>query len=140
MPAAVDVVFEWRGHEHSVASVDASGVTATVGGGPATTSVPFGSVVSVGGKSVMLGHPAASEAWARLRAWRGERAKALGKPAFVIFDDKTLRAVAAVLPVSERGLLGIGGIGAVKLEAYGTDLLAIVDVVRAGGAGSGRGG
>ena len=73
--------------------------------------------------------------WERLRAWRAERAKAAGKPAFVVFDDKTLRLVAASLPTDEAGLLAISGIGPVKLEAYGDDLIAIAEALRAGTSG-----
>ena len=72
------------------------------------------------------------EAWERLRAWRGERARAAGKPAYVVFDDKTLRAIAATLPSSERELLAISGVGPVKLEAYGDELLMITQELRDG--------
>jgi superfamily II DNA helicase RecQ len=49
-----------------------------------------------------------------------------------VFDDRTLRALAAALPTSESGLAAIPGIGPVKLETYGPDLTAMFENVRAG--------
>jgi DNA helicase-2/ATP-dependent DNA helicase PcrA len=78
----------------------------------------------------VLVHPRFAEAWEQLRAWRTERAA--GKPAYVVFDDKTLWLVAALLPTHEAGLLAISGIGPVKLENYGDDLIALAEKLRAG--------
>jgi ATP-dependent DNA helicase RecQ len=64
----------------------------------------------------------------RLRAWRGETAKQHGVPAYVVFHDGTLRAIAALRPQSLQQLRGISGIGEKKLESYGA---ALLDVVRA---------
>ena len=61
-----------------------------------------------------------------LRRWRSKQAKAASVPAFVIFDDKTLTEVAARRPTDKAGLLAVPGIGPVKLERYGDDLLAVV--------------
>ena len=61
-----------------------------------------------------------------LRRWRSQQAKAASVPAFVIFDDKTLTEVAARRPTDKAGLLAVPGIGPVKLERYGDDLLAVV--------------
>jgi superfamily II DNA helicase RecQ len=77
----------------------------------------------------VLVHPRFPEAWERLRAWRIERAA--GKPAFVVFDDKTLWLVAAILP-TEAGLLAITGIGQVKLESYGDELISMAEEFRTG--------
>jgi len=86
--------------------------------------------VTVEGRPAVLAHPRFAEAWETLRTWRAERARAAGKPAFVVFDDKTLRLVAAVLPTSEAGLLVISGIGPAKLESYGDELIAIAEQLR----------
>jgi ATP-dependent DNA helicase RecQ len=107
------------------------GVRSLVSGGPATTSTPFGTNVTINGRSALLSHPRCDEGWERLRSWRAERAKTTGKPAFVVFDDKTLRLVAATLPISEAGLLAISGIGQVKLETYGDALISIAEELRA---------
>ncbi|HEX4819144.1 MAG TPA: ATP-dependent DNA helicase UvrD2 [Acidimicrobiales bacterium] len=61
-----------------------------------------------------------------LRRWRSQQAKAAAVPAFVIFDDKTLTEVAARRPSDRDALLRVPGIGPVKLERYGDDLLAVV--------------
>jgi ATP-dependent DNA helicase RecQ len=61
----------------------------------------------------------------RLRTWRGETAKAHGVPAYVIFHDATLAAIAAALPRVEADLRRIPGIGAKKLEHYGDALLEL---------------
>jgi DNA helicase-2/ATP-dependent DNA helicase PcrA len=125
MVAAVGSRFTYRGHDHEIVALGPDGARALLGGGPAVTAVAFGTSVSVDGRPAMLAHPRAGEAWEALRAWRAERAKASGKPAFVVFDDKTLRLVAAMLPTNEAGLLAVNGIGPAKLESYGDELIAI---------------
>jgi superfamily II DNA helicase RecQ len=62
----------------------------------------------------------------RLRSWRLERAREADVPAFVVFSDKTLRALAAARPADERALAAVPGIGPAKLERYGPELLALV--------------
>jgi ATP-dependent DNA helicase RecQ len=61
-----------------------------------------------------------------LRGWRREVAKEHGVPAYTVFHDSTLRELADRLPDSLDDLRSISGIGATKLERYGTALLAIV--------------
>ncbi|MFB9954926.1 DNA helicase RecQ [Cellulomonas denverensis] len=62
----------------------------------------------------------------RLRAWRARTAKANGLPAYVVFHDATLRAIAAARPEDTATLGTISGVGASKLERYGEDVLAVV--------------
>jgi DNA helicase-2/ATP-dependent DNA helicase PcrA len=62
----------------------------------------------------------------RLRTWRAETAKADSVPAYVVFTDLTLQAIAEVQPGSAASLLAINGIGASKLEKYGDAVLALV--------------
>jgi ATP-dependent DNA helicase RecQ len=64
--------------------------------------------------------------FAALKAWRAEVARAHNLPAYVIFHDATLAAIAAQGPRSADDLQGISGIGARKLEAYGDDVLRVV--------------
>ena len=47
-------------------------------------------------------------------------------PAFVIFHDSTLRAIAALMPRSLDDLDGVSGIGQKKREAYGAEVLRVV--------------
>jgi ATP-dependent DNA helicase RecQ len=62
----------------------------------------------------------------RLRAWRGATAKEQGVPAYVIFHDATLRAVAALAPTSLGQLGTVSGVGENKLAKYGDGVLAAV--------------
>jgi len=64
--------------------------------------------------------------FAALKAWRGEVARAHNLPAYVIFHDATLAAIAASAPRSLEDLQGISGLGARKLEAYGEEVLRVV--------------
>jgi superfamily II DNA helicase RecQ len=128
---AADVGLDLRcgDRSHRVVAVGADHVRTEVAGS-ARARVPFGTVVEVGGRAVLLAHPAAAEALQALRRWRSARATADQVPAFVVFDDKTLRRIAAVLPTTDAELLGIGGIGPTKLARYGADLRALIDEVR----------
>lgn len=54
------------------------------------------------------------------------QATAQGVPAYVIFNDATLDALASRRPSSDMALLEIPGIGPAKLEAYGEDLLDLL--------------
>ncbi|WP_408596807.1 DNA helicase RecQ [Limnohabitans sp.] len=65
--------------------------------------------------------------YAALKAWRAEVAKAHNLPAYVIFHDATLGAIAQAGPDSLEALQGIAGIGAKKLEAYGQEVLRVVN-------------
>jgi DNA helicase-2/ATP-dependent DNA helicase PcrA len=66
----------------------------------------------------------AGERFERLRAWRSSTAAEASVPAYVVFTDATLQAIAEARPSSLRELSGLPGIGARKLELYGTDVLA----------------
>jgi DNA helicase-2/ATP-dependent DNA helicase PcrA len=61
----------------------------------------------------------------RLRGWRMEQAKSLGQPAYCVFTDKTLLAIAEVRPSDEQGLSAIPGVGARKLDKFGAEVLAL---------------
>jgi ATP-dependent DNA helicase RecQ len=49
-------------------------------------------------------------------------------PAYVIFHDATLAAIAQAEPHDLEALQGIAGIGAKKLEAYGDEVLRVVSL------------
>jgi DNA helicase-2/ATP-dependent DNA helicase PcrA len=61
----------------------------------------------------------------RLREWRAEQAKAASVPAYVVFTDATLVALAEARPSTERELLAVSGVGRTKLERYGDDVLRL---------------
>ena len=60
-----------------------------------------------------------------LKAWRAEVAREHNLPAYVIFHDATLAAIAERAPQTLKDLQGISGIGAKKLEAYGAEVLRV---------------
>jgi ATP-dependent DNA helicase RecQ len=61
----------------------------------------------------------------RLKAWRAEVAREHNLPAFVIFHDATLRAIAQRNPQELRALEGIAGMGTKKLQAYGAEVVRV---------------
>ena len=67
--------------------------------------------------------PDGSERFERLRELRARLAKEQNVPAYVIFHDATLRAIAEHQPQTLDELSVIPGIGASKLERYGTEVL-----------------
>ena len=66
--------------------------------------------------------------YADLKAWRAEIAKEHNLPAYVIFHDATLAAIAERAPQSLQDLQGISGMGVKKLEAYAHEVLRVVAV------------
>jgi len=61
-----------------------------------------------------------------LRTWRRQRAAADGVPAYVVFPDRTLGALAARRPRTLAELRQVEGIGPARLDAYGEALLALL--------------
>jgi DNA helicase-2/ATP-dependent DNA helicase PcrA len=61
-----------------------------------------------------------------LKTWRSTQARAAKVPAYVIFHDTTLAAVAEAKPGSAEELLALPGLGPVKVARYGDALLAVV--------------
>jgi DNA helicase-2/ATP-dependent DNA helicase PcrA len=66
-----------------------------------------------------------------LKVWRAAMAKAAKVPAYVIFHDSTLAAVAEAKPDTPAKLLQLPGLGPVKAARYGEALLAVVAEHRA---------
>ncbi|AZA10896.1 ATP-dependent DNA helicase UvrD2 [Corynebacterium gerontici] len=109
---------------------------------PTTASVPprsqrrktckeCGSVL-LSAQAIILGRcedcPGGNEAlFEALRTWRREVAAEIQKPAFVIFSDATLRAIAEKEPQDATALASISGVGEVKLERFGSELLSIIE-------------
>jgi ATP-dependent DNA helicase RecQ len=61
-----------------------------------------------------------------LRQWRSEIARSHGVPAYVIFNDATLREIALKRPDSLEDLAHINGVGVRKLESYGESILTCI--------------
>ena len=64
--------------------------------------------------------------WEALRAWRKAEADAASMPAFVIFTDATLMAIAEQMPADLAGLATISGVGRSKLDKYGAGVLEVL--------------
>src|SRR5213593_1860214 len=62
----------------------------------------------------------------RLRRWRLETARAAGVPAYVVFHDTTLAAIASARPASLAELLRVSGVGESKLRKYGDEILQVL--------------
>ena len=70
--------------------------------------------------------PADAGLFEALRAWRAAEAKEQGVPAYIVFGDATLRAIATARPRSVDDLAGISGIGEKKRASYGDALIGVV--------------
>ncbi|MGX7757527.1 ATP-dependent DNA helicase UvrD2 [Streptomyces angustmyceticus] len=76
----------------------------------------------------------------RLCEWRAGQAARSRQPAYCVFTDKTLMAIAEAVPGTEAELAVISGVGRRKFDRYGSDVLAICageELVGASGDGSG---
>jgi DNA helicase-2/ATP-dependent DNA helicase PcrA len=92
-------------------------VRATRGNGPAATKTASAKAAAGPVDDALL---------ARLKQWRSTTARAANVPAYVVFNDATLEAVASCRPTSRTALATVPGIGPVKLERYGDTLLELV--------------
>jgi ATP-dependent DNA helicase RecQ len=69
---------------------------------------------------------AAQQRFAALKAWRAEVAREHNLPAYIVFHDAVLAAMAREQPATLGALGGISGVGAKKLEAYGSQILRVL--------------
>ncbi len=60
-----------------------------------------------------------------LRSWRTRISREAGVPAYVVFDNRTLQAIASRRPADKTELLAVRGVGPAKLDRYGDDVLEI---------------
>jgi ATP-dependent DNA helicase RecQ len=72
------------------------------------------------------GADAPVETMDRLRRWRRETAQAAGVPAYVVFHDATLAAIAVANPENLNDLLRVPGVGDSKLRKYGEEVLEVL--------------
>ena len=116
------------GYEGTVEVVDDTGVRLRLDDG-GSFFVRFGERVTVDGAPLTLARPpspAAEASGAALRAWRLQRSKADGVPAFVVLSDKHLDGIAERHPTSLAELRACPGIGPAKLESYGDEILEVL--------------
>ena len=126
--ALVGLCFDHGGYLHEVVDLETEGAVTKVGDQGARLTVDFGSVVRVLGVPRRLAHPNHLIAFERFRAWRIQRAN--GKPAYTVLSDETLRALSIGLPADEASLARIRGIGPMKLETFGEELLVLTAEMR----------
>jgi DNA helicase-2/ATP-dependent DNA helicase PcrA len=62
----------------------------------------------------------------RLREWRLQRAQDDGVAAFIVFDNKTLVAIAERAPESRAELAAVPGVGPKKLDQYADEVLSVI--------------
>ncbi|MFE8601068.1 RecQ family ATP-dependent DNA helicase [Archangium violaceum] len=68
-----------------------------------------------------------------LRRWRKELARDLEVPPFIIFNDETLRGLAAALPIDRESFLTVKGTGESRWERFGPKVVEICLMARAAG-------
>ncbi|WP_293775525.1 DNA helicase RecQ [uncultured Oxalicibacterium sp.] len=62
----------------------------------------------------------------KLRWWRMETARKHNVPAYVVFQDATMREIAKIQPTSLDALRSVSGVGEKKLESYGEAIVALI--------------
>jgi ATP-dependent DNA helicase RecQ len=105
------------------AAAGSAAAGSAAGGSMAGGSMAGGSMA--GGSAAEL-PPGAEPVFERLRAWRASVAKEQKLPAYVIFHDATLRAIAALRPSSLEELGTVSGVGQSKLTKFGDQVLEVV--------------
>ncbi len=89
---------------------------------------------SFAGPSTVAPTPPVSESdplYSKLRAWRADRAKRDGVPAYMVFSDRTLKELVAALPRDRDSLMRVRGIGPAKLGTLGPEVLTIINAAAA---------
>ena len=117
------------GYRGTVTEILVTGVLLTLAGTGTTMAVPWGERVGKTGAKGRLAPGigmADADVTGRLRDWRRTQARTQGVPAYVVFNDRTLEALASLRPSSNEALLGVPGIGPAKLEAYGDELIELL--------------
>lgn len=116
------------GYEGAIERIDADGVRLRLDDG-GSFFVRFGERVQLDGVPHTLvapPSPLAAEASVALRAWRLQRARTDGVPAYVVLADKHVDAIAERHPADLAALRACPGIGPAKLESYGEEILEVL--------------
>ncbi|WP_109635053.1 DNA helicase RecQ [Lentzea atacamensis] len=98
---------------------------------PARSSTRTAASAAASAKPKVDLSPEATPLFETLREWRAQQAREQGVPAYVIFHDATLKAIAASRPASLTELGGVSGVGQAKLTKYGDQILEVVAVAPA---------
>ncbi len=76
--------------------------------------------------------PADQALFESLRELRREISRDLAVPAYMVFEDSTLREMVRIKPTTARELLEVRGVGEKKLERFGAQFLAALWAARTG--------
>ncbi len=130
VPAALGLVVAHGGQSGEIVDLRPDAAVQLVGS--ARVVVPFGTPVRVDGRTVVLGRPAPepavlAAAEEALRAWRKEVATAEKVPAYIVFNDRELDGIARTAPRTLAELAVCSGVGPIKLERWGDEVLAILE-------------
>jgi DNA helicase-2/ATP-dependent DNA helicase PcrA len=132
--AVPGLVVDDRGTVGTVIEVTAE--AAILSTGAVRVKVALGTDVRVDGRTVTLVAPgsvaAGAEAEKALRAWRSALASQEAVPAYVILKDAELAGIAARDPATLAELAACRGMGQIRLERWGDEILAVLDTARAG--------
>ena len=128
--AGPGVVLVDGGQDWTITSTDEQGAIAASGaatrrfrrGEKVVTSGRQRGALAIAGSGAVT--PEAAVAFERLRVWR-DRARQ-GKPAYVVFDDRTLAELARSGATSTLELARVRGVGPAKLEQYGDAVLLVL--------------
>jgi hypothetical protein len=122
------LTLEYRGQTGTILEVGAHGVIVAVG--ESRSELPFGTDVRFEGRTVTLvAEPSAESASAEqaLRQWRSAVAGQDAVPAYVVLTDKDLVGIATALPRTLAELAGCRGIGPLRLERWGDEILSVLE-------------
>jgi DNA helicase-2/ATP-dependent DNA helicase PcrA len=122
------LTLEYRGQTGTILEVGAHGVIVAVG--ESRSELPFGTDVRFEGRTVTLvAEPSAESASAEqaLRQWRSAVARQDAVPAYVVLTDKDLVGIATALPRTLAELAGCRGIGPLRLERWGDEILSVLE-------------
>jgi ATP-dependent DNA helicase RecQ len=110
--------------EYPVVELTPAGREAVTQGTPPQVMLP--AAVAIRSSRGAVPGDAPVETMDRLRRWRTETARAASVPAYVVFHDATLNAIAVARPTSLAELLRVPGVGDSKLRKYGEEVLEIL--------------
>jgi DNA helicase-2/ATP-dependent DNA helicase PcrA len=133
--ATIGLLVEDKGNSGTV--VELAEGAAILSMGAVRLRLPFGSDVRVNGQSVTLVGPGQAtssdggEAEKALRTWRSETASHDAVPAYVILKDVELTDIATRDPSTLAELAKCRGIGQIRLERWGDEILAVLEAARA---------
>ena len=127
--AVAGLVLVDQGQEWTITELEPEAAVASRG--DVVRRFPIGAKVETAGKQrgELGARPggvdeASALAFDLLRSFR-DRARD-GKPAYTVFDDKTLVGIATALPADQAELARVNGVGPAKLDRFGDDVLALV--------------